>query len=185
MALTTKQHGVVKRIISGVCITAVVLAGAAFIPRLFSMPMPGSIVGITERLAFTLKLETVLATWLALSIGLLARHRFFNVADLDGSGLTPGSDKARILQANLQNTLEQTLLAVLVHLIWASYMPADFLMVIPAAVALFIIGRILFLAGYHRGAEARALGFALTFYPSVLMLAVLLLTCLSSLRHFL
>ena len=43
---------------------------------------------------------------------------------------------------------------------------------IPAAAVLFTLGRILFAAGYRRGAPGRALGFALTFYSTV-ALAVL------------
>jgi uncharacterized membrane protein YecN with MAPEG domain len=37
---------------------------------------------------------------------------------------------------------------------------------------LFFLGRVLFWQGYVRGAPARALGFALTFYPTVAMLVV-------------
>lgn len=35
---------------------------------------------------------------------------------------------------------------------------------------LFVIGRILFRRGYAKGAAARSFGFALTYYPSLLML---------------
>jgi len=37
---------------------------------------------------------------------------------------------------------------------------------------LFSIGRLLFFAGYARGAAARSLGFALTFYPTVGLLVL-------------
>ena len=50
-------------------------------------------------------------------------------------------------------------------------MPHGWLASIPAAAILFLIGRILFSRGYERGAAARAIGFGLTFYPSVLMIA--------------
>lgn len=45
---------------------------------------------------------------------------------------------------------------------------------IPAAVLLFVIGRITFAVGYAGGAVARAFGFALTFYPTALLTAVAL-----------
>ena len=45
--------------------------------------------------------------------------------------------------------------------------------------ACFTAGRLLFWTGYRDGAEARALGFALTFYPSV---AALLMAALATLR---
>jgi hypothetical protein len=73
----------------------------------------------------------------------------------------------------LQNTLEQTVLAFLVHLAWATVMPVSRVSVIPAATLLFLFGRVLFTWRYRGGAPARALGFALTFYPSVLMLIII------------
>ena len=41
------------------------------------------------------------------------------------------------------------------------------------AAMLFVIGRVLFWRGYASGAPHRALGFALTFYPQVVMLVVI------------
>ena len=110
--------------------------------------------------------------------GAAARHRFFTPEDIDGGGLTRGSETANVLQATLQNSLEQTVLAVLVHLSWASLMPASWMLAIPAAVLLFLCGRILFLHGYRGGAPSRAIGFALTFYPSMLMLILVVAAAL-------
>lgn len=126
-----------------------------------------------ERIAFALKADLVIVLWLGLSIGRLARHRFFTPEDIDGGGVTQGTETANVLQATLQNTLEQTVLAVLAHTIWAVTMPVAWVSTIPAAVILFLIGRVLFLRGYAGGAPSRAIGFALTFYPSILMLVVI------------
>ena len=49
-------------------------------------------------------------------------------------------------------------------------MPASWQAVVPVAAILFVIGRIAFAAGYGGGAPARAFGFALTFYPTVVMI---------------
>ena len=49
-------------------------------------------------------------------------------------------------------------------------MPVSWMSAIPAAVILFLCGRVLFVRGYRGGAPSRAVGFALTYYPSVLML---------------
>ena len=49
-------------------------------------------------------------------------------------------------------------------------MPASTLSTVPLAALAFAIGRVLFFRGYGDGARARALGFALTFYPSLAML---------------
>jgi len=168
MALTVKQRGVLHGIIIGAAISIAVIAGAVLAsPALLS---PQATAG--ERIAFALRADAFIGLWLAISVGLLARHRFFSPEDIDGGGLSLGTETASILQATLQNTLEQTVLAVLVHLAWASLMPVSWLAAIPAAVVLFLCGRVLFVRGYRAGAPSRALGFALTFYPSVLMLIV-------------
>lgn len=168
MALTVKQRGVLKGIIVGATMTFVVIVGAIVArPVVLS---PEATVG--ERLSFALSADAFIALWLAISIGVLARHRFFTPEDIDGGGLAPGSETANILQATLQNTLEQTVLAVVVHLTWAILMPESWLSAIPAAVVLFLCGRLLFVLGYRGGAVSRAVGFALTYYPSVLMLIV-------------
>ena len=164
--LTAKQRGVLKGIIVGATITLVVILGAILVGPV--MLLPESTVG--ERIAFALAADAFIALWLGISIGLLARHRFFTPEDIDGGGLTQGTETANILQATLQNTLEQTVLAVLVHLAWAVLMPVTWMSAIPAAVILFLCGRLLFTRGYRGGASSRAIGFALTFYPSVLML---------------
>ena len=116
----------------------------------------------------------VLAVLVAASIGRLAKHRFFTAADIDGGGMSEGSERARVLQSLLQNTLEQALLAVLVWGGWALLAPASWLSVVPLAALSFALGRVLFFAGYAQGAPARALGFTLSFYPTMAMLAGLL-----------
>ena len=163
---TVKQHGVVSGIIIGVTVTMVVILGAILAgPNALS---PEATSG--ERIAFALSTDAIIALWLAISIALLARHRFYSPDDIDGSGLTDGTETANILQATLQNTLEQTVLAVLVHLSWAILLPVSWISAIPAAVVLFLCGRMLFVRGYRGGAPTRAFGFALTYCPSVLML---------------
>ena len=165
---TAKQRGVVNGIVVGVTVTLVVILGA-----IYAGPMALSLEATSgERIAFALSVDAIIALWLGISIALLARHRFFSPEDIDGGGLTHGSETAKILQATLQNTLEQSVLAVLVHLSWAVLMPVHWISVIPAAAVLFLCGRVLFLRGYRGGAPTRALGFALTFCPSVLMLLI-------------
>ena len=70
----------------------------------------------------------------------LRARSFFTPEDIDGSGLTTGTPRAQRLQATLQNTLEQTVLGVLTHLLWAALMPATWLGALPVVVALFISG---------------------------------------------
>jgi hypothetical protein len=174
MALTNRQRGVLKGMAAGATTSVVVIAAAIGVDPVALSP----VVSTGDRLAFAMKADAVIALWLALSVGLLARHRFFTPEDIDGGGLTRGTAKASILQATLQNTLEQTVLAVLVHSMWAIMMPIPWISAIPAVVVLFLCGRLLFARGYSGGAPSRAFGFALTFYPSVLMLFVIVVAAL-------
>lgn len=168
MALTDKQRGVLGGMAVAGAVTIAVFAAAIWLA-------PPSLVPTTDisgRLALALRWDLLVIVWLLASIGNLARHRFFTPADIDGSGLTAGTDAAHVKQAILQNTLEQTVLALAVHLVAAVLLPAGWLAVIPAAAVLFAIGRALFWRGYAGGAPARAAGFALTFYPTALLFAV-------------
>lgn len=166
--MTEKQTGVLKGVVAGLAITLVVLgvAIAGMLPPL----MPGT----RGPLAHALTWDTLVLACLAVNIGLLARHRFFTPDDIDGGGLTPGTATAHLYQSMLQNTLEQSVLALGVHAIWASVMPQAWQAAVPAAVILFVSGRVLFWRGYASGAPGRALGFALTFYPQVVMLVVIM-----------
>jgi len=104
MAVTVKQRGVLKGIVAGAAITFVVMVGAILVgPTALS---PEASAG--ERLAFAIRADAFIALWLGISIGLLARHRFFTPEDIDGGGLSRGSETANVLQSTLQNTLEQT-----------------------------------------------------------------------------
>ena len=121
------------------------------------------------------RLEILAASLMAPAIALfvciarLAKHRFFTPEDINGSALTEGSSRARLLQALLQNSLEQLALAVPVYIACAFLFPNGFLGLVPAAAAMFFVGRVLFYLGYAGGARSRAFGFAFTFYPTVLL----------------
>ncbi len=114
------------------------------------------------------------AATLFVCIARLAKHRFFTPEDIHGSALTGGTDEAKLLQSLLQNTLEQCCLAFPVYVAGSITAPAFALPVVPAAAVMFLVGRVLFFAGYAKGAPGRAYGFALTFYPTVLLLVLLL-----------
>ena len=167
--LSETQAGVLRGMAAGLAATLVALGAAVALAPQALLPGPGRAAALVHALAWDL----LAVACLAINIALLARHRFFEPADIDGGGLTAGTPTARVLQATLQNTLEQTVLAVATHAVWAATMPRHWQAAVPAAAVLFAAGRILFWRGYAHGAAARALGFALTFYPSVVMLVVL------------
>lgn len=164
MALDQTQRGVLRGMLSALAVAAVGLAGAAW-----WFPTAPGLLTAPGRLAAALRWDVLVLACLVLSIGALARHRFFTPADINGSGLTAGTDKAKVMQAVLQNTLEQAVIAVLAHLLWAAAAPAAWFAAMPAAAVLFAIGRLSFALGYRHGAPARAFGFALTFYPTVIL----------------
>eukprot|EP00929_Paragymnodinium_shiwhaense_P024030 TRINITY_DN14900_c0_g1_i4.p1 TRINITY_DN14900_c0_g1~~TRINITY_DN14900_c0_g1_i4.p1 ORF type:complete len:168 (+),score=34.12 TRINITY_DN14900_c0_g1_i4:284-787(+) len=105
------------------------------------------------------------------AIARLAMFRFNSPADIDAATSTStASPTAIIYQAILQNTLEQALLAFVLHLAWAAMMP-NFTQSVPAVFAcLFFVGRVFFIAGYDKGAPGRGVGFGMTFYASALMM---------------
>ncbi len=109
------------------------------------------------------------AVSLFICIARLAKHRFFTPEDINGSALTEGTARARLLQALLQNTLEQVALALSVYSACSFTLPGHLLGLIPAAAAMFVVGRVLFYIGYSGGAPSRAFGFAFTFYPTILL----------------
>jgi hypothetical protein len=129
--------------------------------------LPSGPTDLGARLSTWLACDLAAAVWLAVAVGRLARHRFFSDDDIDGA-LSAGTVRARVLQSLVQNTLEQTVLAVVAYGAWL-LVPRPDTPIATAwiAVACFSAGRLLFLAGYLRGAAARSLGFALTFYPTV------------------
>ncbi|MDX2201303.1 MAG: MAPEG family protein [Hyphomicrobiaceae bacterium] len=171
--LSDKQRGVLKGMLAGLATTVAALSMAVL-----ASPGPLLPVSAAAAVAHALRWDLLIIVCLAASIGALARHRFFSPDDIDGGGLAKGTQGAQILQSMLQNTLEQALLAIATHLVWAAMMPWRWQAAIPIAASLFLLGRILFALGYGKGAPARALGFSLTFYPSVVMLAALLVAAL-------
>ncbi len=166
MALTDKQAGVLKGMIKGGAVAiAIVALGTLFNPFDFK-----EIMSPISKINTAILWSLIPTLFLAISIGRLAKHRFFTPEDIDGGGLSAGTKRAKLLQSLLQNTFEQTVLATLVYCAWAVAMPATWMSVIPIAAISFGLGRILFFVGYEKGAPSRAVGFTICFYPSLAML---------------
>lgn len=172
MRLDDKQVSVLKGMALGMAIAlGIVVLGSYLNPFGYQEPpAPDSI----SRLNVVATSCIIPALFLAVAIGRLARHRFFTPEDIDSGSSSGDSEEAQILQSLLQNTLEQTLLASMVYCAWAFVMPATWLSTVPIAAMAFGLGRILFFAGYQKGAPARALGFTLSFYPSIIMLIAII-----------
>ncbi|MBM4204771.1 MAG: MAPEG family protein [Gammaproteobacteria bacterium] len=171
MSLDQNQKGVLRGILPAIVVMSAVL------------PLP-LILDVApwlepDRSRSLLLTAVLLAAPMAICIASIARFRFFSPADIHGSGLTAGSDRIRILQSVLQNTLEQTVLAAIVQTAWILVASKQWLPVANLAAILFVAGRIFFATGYAKGAPARAFGFGLTFYPSVVLLFGASGVCLS------
>ena len=112
---------------------------------------------------------------LVFSIGRIAQKRFFDTASIAGAAYdTPGSEVA-IDRAVLQNSLEQVVLAALVYNALSVVNAQVAAALLPVLVVLFLVGRILFIHGYRHGVTGRALGFGLTFYPTVVTYILVLI----------
>ena len=158
MHLTQKQRGVAVGMVAGLVLSFIVVCYGSGVFINFD---------VQTRFAISFLLPAIA---LFVAIARLAQHRFFNPADIDGSALSTGSDQARLLQAQLQNTLEQLALASPVYIVALFGSHQNVQSAVPACACTFLLGRILFFATYKRGASARAFGFAITFYPTVLLL---------------
>ena len=180
MELTEKQKGVVRGVLPAALVTLVGLAGVSFLIPVSALPAddPGT------RLAWATQWALLPILTLMISIMRVANHRFASPDDIDGSGLTAGTERVLVLRAILQNTLEQSVLAVAAYVIWATVMPHGWLRAIPVAAVLFAAGRILFARGYERGAPGRATGFGLTAYPTFGMLVTSAVALLLRLIHW-
>ena len=157
-AFRRQQIGVAVGMAVGLVAT---LAGFLW-PHLPSVPQETG-----GRLGFWLGCSSIAASCLLVAIARLARHRFFSPDDIEGGGVTANSHLAALLQTLIQNTLEQLILAIPIYGAWLWLAPADRRGLVLVYTCFFVLGRLLFFAGYSRGARARALGFTLTFYPTV------------------
>ncbi|MEA3017607.1 MAG: hypothetical protein QOI38_2329 [Sphingomonadales bacterium] len=163
--LSKRQVGVAAGMAGGLAFTLFALLW----PELPDVP-PGS----DGRLTLWLGCAAVAGFFLLVSVGRLAGHRFFTPEDIDGGGMSGNTPRAALLQALIQNTLEQTVLAIIAWGAWLWLGPTERGGLVIVFVLAFAAGRLLFFAGYSRGAPFRALGFTLCFYPTVALYLMLL-----------
>ncbi|MBX9944827.1 MAG: MAPEG family protein [Reyranella sp.] len=150
------------------------LLGASFLilPRLFNLP-----VDMLDRLAFVLRVDVFVLVWILIGVRMVSRVRFYSAADMGGSAAGPPSAQLAIKAAFLQNTLEQAVMAVGVHLALATLLSGPALSLIVGAAVLFSIGRVAFYLGYSSGAGGRAFGMVVTVLPTLagFLLAIVLI----------
>ncbi len=176
LTFTKKQTGVLRGMGLGIFFSLLLaLYGILFNP--FSFP---ELLPLEDKLIILGYCLLIPSFFLMFSIARMARYRFFSPVDIDSSVTNSPSQALLCLQAILQNTLEQAALATIIYLIWVLLTPSSWLSVLPLSASCFFIGRILFIKGFRMGASSRAVGFALTFYPLVIMFIFILFSSLVS-----
>jgi hypothetical protein len=164
MTFDQEQRSIIFQSALALLLTAVVLGGGY-------RWLPPESLGVAtsetlaDRIAFALKWDMLIFIWLAGSVGAVSRKRFWSPADRHGSAYSEASPALAVRRANLQNTLEQTVLASGAHLILATVLREEELVLIPLMVLLFLVGRVTFAIGYAKSPIARAFGMALTGAP--------------------
>jgi hypothetical protein len=119
---------------------------------------------IGDRLAFTLRHQLPSVVIVVLSLLHVSLLRLSSLAINPLSGNEHHVEKASRI---LQNTVEQFLLTLVNQLILATHLPESHLKLIPLITVSFVLGRVLFTAGYLRAPVYRTLGFNLTFLPTL------------------
>ena len=164
MTFDQEQRSIVLQSSLAVLLCAVVLGGGHWW-------LPPELVGVrttmalADRLAFALKWDLLIFIWLAGSVRAVSNKRFWSPADRHGSAYSETSPALAVPRANLQNTLEQTVLAVGATLVLAAVLLDEEMVLIPLLILLFLFGRATFAVGYARNPIARAFGMAMTGAP--------------------
>lgn len=163
MNLRSEQQKIRRAALAAFVFCALVL-GAAYVvlPRLFTFP-----IDLLDCLAFVLRADVFVFVWVLICVRMVSRVRFHSAADIGGSAAGPPSAQLAVKAAFLQNTLEQAVMAVGVHLALATLLRGSALSLIVAAVILFSIGRVTFYLGYAKGAGGRAFGMVVTVLPTL------------------
>ena len=163
MSLSPEQ----RRVAAGMGLAVVAtLVGLRFGPQVYPLALP-PLATLPDRLSFALQADLFVLVWLVLAVGNVARLRFLSPGDIAGSGFASPGPRIAVGVAIVQNTLEQSFLALGAHLALATRLGPQQMVLIPCLVALFCLGRLCFWLGYRHGAGGRAFGFATTFYPTV------------------
>ena len=101
-----------------------------------------------------------------IGIGRIASLRFFDDS-VSNPLLATKNAQLDILKQYLSNTHEQLFLAVIVYALLSWYLPLEHIYLVLLLSCCFTIGRVFFASGYSQGAHGRSLGFALTFYSTI------------------
>ncbi|HKQ11034.1 MAG TPA: MAPEG family protein [Rhizomicrobium sp.] len=120
-----------------------------------------------DALSFACRVNVVVGIVLMIAVRVVATIRFKSAEDNRGSAYAPPSSCLAVPAAFLQNTLEQSVLAIVANLALATIGREDASAYMTASAVLFLIGRVTFMLGYPHGAGARAFGMVMTMTPAL------------------
>ena len=136
--------------------------------------------GIADRIALVLKDAVFALLPGVIGICIVAAQRL-NPSMFVGQ--TPKANSAvDINNRFILNTFEQFTAYFVANAGLAMYCPPEEARSLPLLTMLFVMGRILFWIGYHRNPYLRAFGFGITFYPTVVAFAWLMLIMIFGIR---
>lgn len=157
-----------RRIYRGVALAFLVcgaVLGAAHmaLPRWLTLPPDD----LQAQLTFWAGAGLFVVFWVMVGVGMVSRGRRNSAEDIRGSAYSAPSPKIAVAAAFLQNTLEQSFVALFVQLALVLLLGESAVPLVAGSVVLFGIGRAAFLVGYPKGAGARSFGMAVTALPSL------------------
>ena len=172
--LAAAERSVQLQIGGAIAFTLLAFAlGFIVLPSVIALPE-----SLPDRLAFALHAAAAPFAVLLVAILMVSTSRRKSLQDIHGSAYGPPSQQLAVKAAFLQNTLEQTVLLVGALLILATLLTDAYLVLLPVAAGLFVLGRIAFYLGYQKSSMYRAFGMGVSMLPAVfgyLWIAVLLL----------
>lgn len=166
--LRHEVRGVVMGAAKGAALCMFVLAAGYFLlPRFLSFPEDR-----IQALIFTMRVDLFVLLWVVAGVGIVGRARRHSAADIGTAAFGTPTRDIRIKTAFLQNTLEQSVIAIGSHLVLSTLVSGAALSFIVSTALLFAVGRICFYRGYRRGAAARSFGLVTTALPGLLAIAL-------------
>lgn len=162
--LKQEQTRILRNSSAGLLFCVLVLAGAYWLLP-FYFRLPGDDIG--DLITFWSGSALLTMFWVLVGFSMVSRGRRHSLDDIRGSAFALPSPHIAIYVAFLQNTVEQALMAVIVQIAVLLLAGAWTVPLVAGQVLLFAIGRVTFLAGYPKGAGARAFGLAVTALPTL------------------
>jgi len=158
-----RDNLVVKRgILLGIALSiSVLMLSFHFLPNVDHEP------GLLMRLKIGVKSLVFPALLFLLMIIRIGAQRFGNPAE-DPTRVVASSHAMQVDLRVLANTHEQLILFMINAMALAVLLPFACLTLVPIYSAIFVIGRILFWAGYRHNVLWRAPGFGMTLFPAII-----------------